>query len=413
MSADGDVGRVVVDGDLLGLGALDAQHPHDLAVGRDAVGAHVRGRGDQEDVLLLPPLQGALLHHDRADEVHLGLDQIRAQGSARGRSSAGNRRSRGSGERAERRPRRGERAPGSSWVSPLLAKVYTPAESFRLPLPSNGKGGTSLYSCETVRSELSNLVDGELAERLRREVDHHLSECRACRALYDSTRKTLTIVSDAGGYELDSAGLRAADAEHPRQGHVAARWRPTCPATEAARLEGLRRYEILDTPAEPRVRRSRAARLADLRHAHRRDQHRRPRPPVVQGAGRARGRRDLPRRRVLRARHPRPRPDDRARRPGGRPLRGEPAGHGRAQHPLLRRRAADHAGRRRARHALRHRPCPAPADAGAGARAPGALPGGGRAIRAAQAQRHASSRRSPRAPRPRRPCGRARSSRPA
>ena len=111
------------------------------------------------------------------------------------------------------------------------------------------RGGARLYSCETVRSELGNLVDGDLAERIRQKVDHHLAECRACRALYDSTRKTLTIVSDAGGYELDprvSERLMRRILDKARRGEVES----DLPATEAARLEGLRRYGILDTPAE-------------------------------------------------------------------------------------------------------------------------------------------------------------------
>ena len=56
----GDVGPVVVEGDLLGLGPVDAEHAHDLAVGGHAVGRQVRGRADEEDVLLLAPRQSAL-----------------------------------------------------------------------------------------------------------------------------------------------------------------------------------------------------------------------------------------------------------------------------------------------------------------------------------------------------------------
>ncbi len=106
-----------------------------------------------------------------------------------------------------------------------------------------------MYSCETVRDELSNLLDQELAGRIRMEVEHHLAECRACRALYDSTRKTLTIVSDAGGYELAphvSERLMRQIMARAARGEVD----DGLPATEAARLEGLRRYGILDTPQE-------------------------------------------------------------------------------------------------------------------------------------------------------------------
>lgn len=59
-----------------------------------------------------------------------------------------------------------------------------------------------MFSCEEFRIELSNLVDGELSPELRRLLEHHLADCGACRVLYDSTRKTLTILSDAGAVEL-------------------------------------------------------------------------------------------------------------------------------------------------------------------------------------------------------------------
>ncbi len=53
-----------------------------------------------------------------------------------------------------------------------------------------------------MRAELSNLVDDQVAQDLRRALEHHLAECRTCQVLYDSTKKTLTIMTDAGSYEL-------------------------------------------------------------------------------------------------------------------------------------------------------------------------------------------------------------------
>ena len=60
-----------------------------------------------------------------------------------------------------------------------------------------------MFSCDEFRAELSNLVDAESPEPLRRLVEHHLIECQACRILYDSTRKTLTILTEAGSFELE------------------------------------------------------------------------------------------------------------------------------------------------------------------------------------------------------------------
>ena len=59
-----------------------------------------------------------------------------------------------------------------------------------------------MLSCDEFRARLSDLVDGEIPAEVRRRLDHHLSECGACTVLYDSTRKTLTILSDAGAFEL-------------------------------------------------------------------------------------------------------------------------------------------------------------------------------------------------------------------
>jgi predicted anti-sigma-YlaC factor YlaD len=60
-----------------------------------------------------------------------------------------------------------------------------------------------VFSCDEFRAELSNLIDEEIPGSLRRLLEHHLTECRACGILYDSTRKTLTILTDSGSFELE------------------------------------------------------------------------------------------------------------------------------------------------------------------------------------------------------------------
>lgn len=49
---------------------------------------------------------------------------------------------------------------------------------------------------------LSDYLDDDLAIDLRVKLEAHLSECTTCQAIYDSTRKTLTIVTDSGSFEL-------------------------------------------------------------------------------------------------------------------------------------------------------------------------------------------------------------------
>jgi predicted anti-sigma-YlaC factor YlaD len=59
-----------------------------------------------------------------------------------------------------------------------------------------------MLSCDEVRAELSNLLDEDVPPEVRRALEHHLSECRTCRVLYDSTRKTIRIVTEAGAWEV-------------------------------------------------------------------------------------------------------------------------------------------------------------------------------------------------------------------
>lgn len=62
-----------------------------------------------------------------------------------------------------------------------------------------------MFSCEDVRAALSDYVDGDVSPELRRELERHLSECRTCQVLYDTTRKTLQIVTSVGSFELPEA----------------------------------------------------------------------------------------------------------------------------------------------------------------------------------------------------------------
>jgi anti-sigma factor RsiW len=59
-----------------------------------------------------------------------------------------------------------------------------------------------VFSCDDFRNGLSDLVDDEAARALREKLERHLAECRTCQVLYDSTRKTIRIVTDAGSWEI-------------------------------------------------------------------------------------------------------------------------------------------------------------------------------------------------------------------
>ncbi len=59
-----------------------------------------------------------------------------------------------------------------------------------------------MLDCKHVVDELSNYLDDEVAAALRQEIGAHLGECRTCRALYDSTRRILRIVTDSRSFDI-------------------------------------------------------------------------------------------------------------------------------------------------------------------------------------------------------------------
>jgi len=59
-----------------------------------------------------------------------------------------------------------------------------------------------MFNCEDVLAELSNYVDEEVSASLRKQIEEHMVHCKSCSAIYDSTRKTLRIVTEGGSFEL-------------------------------------------------------------------------------------------------------------------------------------------------------------------------------------------------------------------
>ena len=59
-----------------------------------------------------------------------------------------------------------------------------------------------MFSCQELLAELGNYLDEQVAAEVRQELEVHLSHCRTCRVLIDSTRKTLKIVTECRSFEL-------------------------------------------------------------------------------------------------------------------------------------------------------------------------------------------------------------------
>jgi hypothetical protein len=65
-----------------------------------------------------------------------------------------------------------------------------------------------LINCADFMAELGNYLEGEVAEEVRLQLEHHLSHCQTCTVLVDSTRKTVKIVTEAGSFDLPETALR-------------------------------------------------------------------------------------------------------------------------------------------------------------------------------------------------------------
>lgn len=59
-----------------------------------------------------------------------------------------------------------------------------------------------MISCADFLAQLSDYVEGDVADELRAQLEMHLSHCRSCTILVDSTRKTIRILTDAECFEL-------------------------------------------------------------------------------------------------------------------------------------------------------------------------------------------------------------------
>ena len=60
----------------------------------------------------------------------------------------------------------------------------------------------TMVTCEEVRKELSNFLDGEIDPQLRAQILQHLRHCRRCSVLADSIRKVIYIVGDDRIFEV-------------------------------------------------------------------------------------------------------------------------------------------------------------------------------------------------------------------
>ena len=59
-----------------------------------------------------------------------------------------------------------------------------------------------MITCEQFMADFGDYFEGEVAADLRREMESHISHCRTCQVVCDSTSKTVRIVTDSGSFNL-------------------------------------------------------------------------------------------------------------------------------------------------------------------------------------------------------------------
>jgi len=59
-----------------------------------------------------------------------------------------------------------------------------------------------MITCEEFFAEFADYLENQVSLEVRQELELHLSQCRACHVLYDSSRKTIKIVSESDSFEL-------------------------------------------------------------------------------------------------------------------------------------------------------------------------------------------------------------------
>jgi hypothetical protein len=59
-----------------------------------------------------------------------------------------------------------------------------------------------MITCEEFFAEFADYMENQVSPEARQELELHLSQCRACHVLYDSTSKTVKIVTESNSFEL-------------------------------------------------------------------------------------------------------------------------------------------------------------------------------------------------------------------
>ena len=59
-----------------------------------------------------------------------------------------------------------------------------------------------MITCEEFFAEFADYMENHVSPEVRQELELHLSQCRVCHVLYDSSRKTVKIMAESNSFEL-------------------------------------------------------------------------------------------------------------------------------------------------------------------------------------------------------------------
>jgi hypothetical protein len=65
-----------------------------------------------------------------------------------------------------------------------------------------------MITCEEFFAEFGDYLENHVSPEVRKELELHLSQCHACHVLYDSSRKTVRIVTESSSFELPESVSR-------------------------------------------------------------------------------------------------------------------------------------------------------------------------------------------------------------
>jgi len=59
-----------------------------------------------------------------------------------------------------------------------------------------------MITCEEFLAEFGDYLENQVPFEVREELEVHLAHCRACHVLYDSSRKTVKLVTESSSFEF-------------------------------------------------------------------------------------------------------------------------------------------------------------------------------------------------------------------